>query len=79
MLAALLSLRCCTSRLAVIRVSDSFSASSRDDVWASARPGVRAMARAKRDSFIGKKSSKDRSTFEEGRNKRGIRDTGSRA
>ena len=65
-LAALLLLRSSTSRLAVIRVSDSFSASSWEAGCARARLGARAMARAIRDSFI-LDPQKVGKTFEEGR------------
>ena len=68
-LALLLALRCCTSRLALIRVSDSFSAASWSSAAKAEAAGSRAMARARRDSFIDK-SSKSRMTFEKGRDRR---------
>src|SRR5690606_3416807 len=53
LVATLLLLRACTSRLALITVSDNFSAwSSEGLVSASMALGARAMARARRDSFI---------------------------
>src|SRR5690606_17931364 len=66
-LAALLLSRCSTTRLAVIRVSDSFNACSWEAGWAAnARLGASATARAIRDSFI-LDPQKVGVTFEEGR------------